>query len=203
VSNQSGSAVSGFVGFLLGLAIVAALVALAFGLGIFAPDGGTAVASSPPPTTSGSVQPSGEPSALPSAVASPAASNSPAPGSAAPATAGATPGGTHIVQLGETLSSIGELYGVPWQLIAEVNGIEAPYTIAPRQELTIPALPAPSAGAAVHFVQSGESIFSIAELYGISPTDLADANPDVEDWNVIFVGQRLVIPGFEGASPSP
>ena len=106
-----------------------------------------------------------------------------------------TAGGTHIVQPGESLSTIGEQYGVPWLLIAQANGIAEPYIIQVGQELIIPAPEsAPTGGAGFHIVQSGESITSIAELYGITPTELADANPDVADWNLIFVGQRLIVP---------
>ncbi|GAB3112743.1 hypothetical protein GCM10027160_15170 [Streptomyces calidiresistens] len=49
------------------------------------------------------------------------------------------PGGrTHTVREGETLYSIGRRYGVPWQRIAEANGITSPYTIFVGQVLVIP-----------------------------------------------------------------
>jgi hypothetical protein len=45
---------------------------------------------------------------------------------------------THIVKSNETLSTIGAQYGISWQTIASVNGINAPYTIYSGQSLVIP-----------------------------------------------------------------
>ena len=45
---------------------------------------------------------------------------------------------THVVQLGETLSAIGRLYGVTYQAIMEANGLTDPGLIAVGQELVIP-----------------------------------------------------------------
>jgi spore germination protein len=52
----------------------------------------------------------------------------------------ATPAGRviHIVQAGETLSSIGRQYGVSHQAIMYVNGLEDPNLIELGQELIIP-----------------------------------------------------------------
>lgn len=46
----------------------------------------------------------------------------------------------HTVAAGEYLSMIGKQYGVPWQDVAERNGIVSPYTIYPGQKLEINAL---------------------------------------------------------------
>lgn len=43
----------------------------------------------------------------------------------------------HTVAKGESLSRIGKLYGVGWQIIAADNGIVSPYTIHPGQVLAI------------------------------------------------------------------
>lgn len=52
------------------------------------------------------------------------------------------PGGssqtTYTVQAGNTLSSIGARFGVSYQSIASANGISAPYTIYPGEQLVIP-----------------------------------------------------------------
>nr|WP_244177469.1 LysM domain-containing protein [Streptomyces atriruber] len=45
---------------------------------------------------------------------------------------------THTVRVGETLSSIGALVGVPWLSIARANSIRTPFRIYPGQELKIP-----------------------------------------------------------------
>jgi len=171
------------------LAVLIVAVGLFMGLLSIGP-GGVAVATTRPPASG------------PIATFTPRLSEPP---SAEPTTdVGPTPrptgGGTHIVQPGESLSSIGEIYGVPWLLIAEANAIPEPYVIQVGQELVIPPPDAaPTTGAGFHVVQAGESITSIAELYGVTPTELADANPDVADWNLIFVGQRLIVP--DGSAP--
>jgi LysM repeat protein len=177
------------------IAASATVLAGALFFGFLTVPGGTGAATTRPPSSLSTPSPteSGLPTAAPSAIASPTA------------TPGPTAGGTHVVAPGESLSTIGELYGVPWLQIAEANGIPEPYVIQVGQELVIPIAAAPTSEAGVHVVQSGESIISIAELYDLDPTVLADAN-DIEDWNLIFVGQRLIIPDGSAtpeASPSP
>ncbi len=46
----------------------------------------------------------------------------------------------------------------------------------------------------VHVVEAGESLASIASRYGITASDIAQAN-QLSDANVIQVGQQLLIPG--------
>ncbi|MGW1836312.1 peptidoglycan-binding protein [Streptomyces sp. NPDC002067] len=58
---------------------------------------------------------------------------------------------TYTVKSGDTLSAIGKRLGIKWQALAELNGIEAPYTIRPGQKLKTgkaPAALAPFPGAA-------------------------------------------------------
>ena len=44
----------------------------------------------------------------------------------------------HTVQRGDTLSGVGETYGIPWQRVQEANGIEDEDEIYPNQILSIP-----------------------------------------------------------------
>lgn len=53
-------------------------------------------------------------------------------------TGSSTPGGTHVVQTGQTLSSIASKYGVSSTSIASANGISDPNRIRAGQTLTIP-----------------------------------------------------------------
>jgi len=48
-------------------------------------------------------------------------------------------GGTHVVQVGENLYRIGLLYGLPWTVIADANGISDPKSVYVGQTLIIPA----------------------------------------------------------------
>lgn len=63
-----------------------------------------------------------------------ALSGAPAAPAPAPAPAGAP---SCIVSAGDTLSAIGDQFGIPWQTIASLNGIPDPYTIFPGQILRL------------------------------------------------------------------
>jgi peptidoglycan DL-endopeptidase LytE len=58
-----------------------------------------------------------------------------------------------------------------------------------------------TAGSATHVVQQGDTSYSLARRYGITPAALQSANHLVAP-DQIFVGQRLVIPPPAGASPA-
>ena len=63
----------------------------------------------------------------------------------------------------------------------------------------LPAAAAPDYQGGVHVVQRGENLSSIAQRYGISPAALAQAN-GISNPNLIYVGQRLTIPGAGGGN---
>lgn len=196
--------------FLLAVALMATLLAAALGLGLLQLGGGQAVISptpalptSPPPGESPGPtgQPTIEPTVEPTLPPDETPTAQPEP------TGQPTPGGTHTVQSGETLSSIALLYGVPIQLLIEANEITNPDLLQVGQQLIIPVPPDPEAEPEVHIVASGETILGIAEQHNVDPTALADLN-NITDWNQIFVGQRLWIPGtepegWERPTPSP
>lgn len=144
--------------------------------------------------------------------------------SAAPAAVGGMPGPVpifHLVRPGETLFSIGRMYGVnPWE-IGLTNGIPNPNLIFAGQVLVIyphppappmPPAPQPYPGAwapfppfpqpfpggwggctQFHTVSSGQTLFSIAQMYGVSVWAIAQANGLLNP-NLIFTGQVLCIP---------
>jgi LysM repeat protein len=204
--SPPGSRVSMVVAFLLGMALLTTIVAIAVAMGLLRlSEPGQIAGASPSPTAIAAASPTAEPTAELSpepateapATAAPTATAEPSPDSQP------TPGGTHIVQSGESLFSISQLYGVPMGLIAEANQLANPDRIFLGQELIIPVPGEASPEANVHYVQPGESISSIALLYDVTPTELADVN-EIENWDLIFVGQALIIPGREPAvSPTP
>ena len=119
----------------------------------------------------------------------------------------------HVVRSGETLFSIGRLYGVnPWQ-IGRINGIPNPNLIFAGQMLIIvpspgpmppgpmppgpsPIGPWPGACMSFHAVRYGETLFSIGRLYGVNPWAIARANCLINP-NIIFAGQVLCLPAPE------
>lgn len=71
--------------------------------------------------------------------------------------------------------------------------------------LAAPAAAAPASGpmhTSVHVVHPGETLYSIARAYGVSPYQIAMANHLVNP-NLIYSGQRLVVPGGYGPQPYP
>ena len=99
----------------------------------------------------------------------------------------------HYVRWGETLSSIGRLYGVNAYAIARANGIWNPNRIYAGQVLLIPAHYPPPHHRRIHIVAYGETLLRIARWYGVSPWAIARAN-GIWNLNRIYAGQRLVIP---------
>jgi murein DD-endopeptidase MepM/ murein hydrolase activator NlpD len=135
-------------------------------------------------------------------------------------------GGTPVtVGPGETLESIARQHGVPVSALMEANGIKSPASVYPGEHLVIPryrssaaAATAPQtriastepanaprgrlvAPAGVHVVARGETLNSIARLYGKPVTVVARANNISPDARV-KVGDRIVVPEM-GERPTP
>ena len=115
-----------------------------------------------------------------------------APVSAAPAEL-ANPA-WHWVRPGETVFSIGRLYGVnPWTISA-ANGLANPNWIYAGQHLYIPAgngYPPPCGS--YYWAKLGDTRHSIGRGYSVSPWSIASAN-GIYNLNRIYAGQRLYIP---------
>jgi len=111
--------------------------------------------------------------------------------SAAPPPSG---GFWHIVRWGETLFSIGRLYGVNPYTICSVNGLSNCNYIWAGQALWIPTSVAPPSGCrAYHTVTWGQTLHGIGRIYGVSPWSIAAANR-IYNLNLIYAGQVLCIP---------
>ena len=123
------------------------------------------------------------------------AAPAPQPASAPPAW-GAP--GYHVVRPGETVFSIGRLYGVnPWT-ISSANGLPNANRIYAGQRLYIPGrrgYPPPHGSyyGTYYWTRPGDTLHSIGRAYGVSPWSIAAAN-GIYDLNRIYAGQRLVIP---------
>jgi LysM repeat protein len=100
--------------------------------------------------------------------------------------------------------------------LINLNEAAAPVPVAPEEPTAIPeatSTPAPTStpaatpsptntpaltptprpdGAVVHIVQAGDSLNIIAKQYGITPQQIEELN-DLDDANVLWVGQELVI----------
>lgn len=106
----------------------------------------------------------------------------------------------HYVRYGETLFSIGRLYGVNAYTICSVNGLGNCNYIWAGQSLWIPGYvypgpyPGPYPGCvAYHKVLHGQTLYGISRIYGVSAWAIASAN-GIYNLNLIYAGQRLCIP---------
>jgi LysM repeat protein len=118
----------------------------------------------------------------------------------------------HTVQPGEGFSAIAQRYGISAIRLARANGLTLASVISPGQKLRVPGRlaasrktpalqtePAPS----YHTVAAGESFFSIAQRYHVSPWRLAQAS-HLRLMSTIVPGQRLTLPpGAHLASTGP
>jgi LysM repeat protein len=104
---------------------------------------------------------------------------------------------------GDTLSSIADRYGTTVEAIAEANGLPVSTILRVGQQLIIPypgptggpgpEMPVISAGTVITYVvQAGDSLYSIATLYGTTVEVLMMVN-GIKDPMLIHIGQELII----------
>jgi len=104
-----------------------------------------------------------------------------------------SPGGRRItVQEGDNIYTIAQHYGLSVKEVAHHNRLQPPYIVRPGQQLEIPSggsAAAPS-GASTHTVQRGDTLYSIAQTYGVSVGDLRKLN-NLTDAGHLSPGQTL------------
>lgn len=97
----------------------------------------------------------------------------------------------HVVQAGDTLSSIAEQYGVTPERIIIENELPNPDRLVVGQSIGI------RVPDVVHTVVSGDTLFSISEQYDITPNRILQNNPQVAANEFLSEGEVLVIT-YEG-----
>lgn len=95
----------------------------------------------------------------------------------------------HVIQTGESVSTIAESYGISVSTILWENNLSAYSIIRPGDKLRI----LPVSGL-VHKVVSGDTLGAIAQKYKIEE-DIILKNNKIETGNRLSIGQELVIPG--------
>lgn len=105
----------------------------------------------------------------------------------------------YLVRPGDTLFGIAQMFGLTVNLLVQENPqIADPNLIFPGQVINLtvtpPLPPRPPAGTIQIYVSVGETLTSIARRTGVNVQAIIAANPQIEDPNLIFVGQIINVP---------
>lgn len=108
---------------------------------------------------------------------------------------------TYIVRRGDTLSSIARRFNTTVDNLVQLNNLRTT-TIYVGQTLIVPTGAQPGPQIIVHRVQAGETLSSIARLYGTTVADIRQLNGLTSDR--LVVGQHLFVPlGGSVTQPAP
>ncbi|MFN3940664.1 MAG: LysM peptidoglycan-binding domain-containing protein, partial [Chitinophagales bacterium] len=104
---------------------------------------------------------------------------------------------------GETVYAVSRKYNVSYQSIVQSNPDLNLNAMQSGQEILIPRANITAAntkptGSHMHIVAKGETVYSIAKLYGVEVTSLQKSNPEIKDFT-IQAGQVLTIPQPDAA----
>ncbi len=119
---------------------------------------------------------------------------------------------TYVVQAGDTLFKIAQRFNVNPATIISANNLTNPNLIFVGQRLIIPSgggasAPVPtqppastSTAGTTYIVQAGDTLGKIMQKFNVTASALIAAN-GLTNPNLIFIGQRMVIPGAGGTVP--
>lgn len=95
----------------------------------------------------------------------------------------------YTVREGNTLFGIAQFFQTSVADILQYNNIQNPAMIYPGQELTIPA---GSNSSNYYITRPGDTLWSIAQMYGTTVTELSRIN-GISNPNVIYPGQIITV----------
>ncbi len=99
--------------------------------------------------------------------------------------------GTYTVQSGDSLASIADANNVSAAALEEANPqITNWSSIYAGEVINMPTGATPT----TYVVQSGDTVGSIANAFGVTHISLKEANPQIHNWNRIYAGELINIP---------
>ena len=113
----------------------------------------------------------------------------------------------YTVQPGDTMFSIARRFDVPLQALIDANPqVPDPARLVPGQTVCVPTTTPPPPGPCPpgtfsYTVQPGDSMWSIANRFGVSLNALIAANPQIPNPSAIFPGQIVCVPGSQPPPP--
>lgn len=116
-----------------------------------------------------------------------------------------TPPNLHKIQNGESFATVSKLYGVGYQTLSDANPGTVPEKLRPGMVILIPARidkPAEPLAPGQYAVENGDTDWSIARRFGITPKELRTMNPGV-DWIKLQIGAKLKVPSKGGSPVKP
>ncbi len=112
-----------------------------------------------------------------------------------------------VVQLGDSLGAIAQLYHLPVDTLLSYNGLTSEL-LQPGDVLKIPygeatggvaeLAPKPPPGFTTHTLEEGESLSILASRYGLPLEALIGANPDLSSLDRLPAGIELLVPPSAG-----
>ncbi len=104
-------------------------------------------------------------------------------------------GQLYTVLAGDSLFLIAQRFGICLQQLIEANPqIENPNNIFPGQLICIPVPTFPPCPGEIYIVVQGDTLFKIAQRFGVTLEALLAANPEIVNPDLIFPGQKICIP---------
>ena len=105
-------------------------------------------------------------------------------------------GFVYTVVQGDTLFILSARFGTPLnQIIAANPQITNPDVIVPGQRVCIPLPPPPETCSGFFYtIRSGDTLGQISQRFGVRLVDIAIANPQINNTDVIFADQIICIP---------
>ena len=94
------------------------------------------------------------------------------------------------VKRGDTLENLAKSLGITPQILATINGLDITATLTPNTSIIIPSN---NTFFNKYIIKKGDTLYEIARMYNINPSDLAKLNGLEED-DYIYPGEELMVP---------
>jgi peptidoglycan endopeptidase LytF len=102
------------------------------------------------------------------------------------------PGFFYVIQAGDTFFQLSQRFNVPVAAIEAANPGVDPNNLQIGQRICIPA-GGPECPGFIYTVQAGDTLFSLAQQFGVTVAAIEEVNPGIDPRN-LAIGQKICIP---------